>query len=152
MTKRHYPDDGGLKEPVREFGEGFSAFAMIRDHFRLPERTDRREDFDRFAIPCLFLSVKRKDGTGGHMRLFSSRAGHGWVFYSYHNQAGSAPGWAMHRIWNFGLFAIHHIGPGKATDPQGWHATFAGLKFERSYRGFTIRWELADKYRTGKRV
>lgn len=30
---RYYPDDGGLKEPVREFGEGPNVFDMIRKHF-----------------------------------------------------------------------------------------------------------------------
>jgi len=150
--KTHYPDDGGLKEPVREFGDGPSVFDVIRDHFRLPERIDRREEFDRFAIPHLFLAVHRKDGTGGHMRLFSSRTGHGWTFYHYHNQAGAAPGWAMHRRWNFVLFCVHHVEPGKkATDPPGWSITWASLKFKKVYHGFSITWQAADTFRTRKR-
>ena len=32
-NKKQYPDDGGLKEPVRDFRDGFSGFEMIRDHF-----------------------------------------------------------------------------------------------------------------------
>lgn len=29
-----YPDDGGLKEPVRGLGEVFNVFDMIRKHFK----------------------------------------------------------------------------------------------------------------------
>lgn len=28
-----WPDDGGLKEPVREFSESFNPWDMIREHF-----------------------------------------------------------------------------------------------------------------------
>jgi hypothetical protein len=33
MKKRMWPDDGGLKTPVREFDKSFSAFEVIRKHF-----------------------------------------------------------------------------------------------------------------------
>ena len=149
MTHK-YLDDGGLKEPVRAYGEGFNVAAMIREHFRLPERTDGREEFNRFAIPRLFLATHRKDGTAGHMRLFSSQTGHGWTFYHYGLQAPNTD-WAMHRRWNFGLFCVHHVEPDKkATDPAGWTITWAKLKFAKSYRGFTITWQLADVFKCKK--
>ena len=41
MKLRPYPPDGGLKEPVREFGDTFSAFEVIRRHFLKKEQEDR---------------------------------------------------------------------------------------------------------------
>jgi len=83
----------------------------------------------------------------GHARLFGKNGITGWHFYYYAEQA---PGWALHRRWNFGFFCIHHVGEGKATDPPGWHVTWARLKRERIYRGFGISWHWADTFRTRK--
>jgi hypothetical protein len=33
MKRLPYPPDGGLKEPVREFGETFNIWDVIRAHF-----------------------------------------------------------------------------------------------------------------------
>ena len=145
MNKPMYPDDGGLKEQVRPFNEGFSGFQLLRERFA-PARHDDR-DFVTKSFPHLFLLVRRKDGHGGHFRLFADRPGRGWMVHQWLQQGGGAPGWAWHRVWNFALFAVHHIGPGKATDPEGWHVTFANLKCEKIHRGITLKWSLADTFR-----
>lgn len=105
---------------------------------------------DQFAerrVPGLFYRADNLRCPAGHVRLFGDRPGKGWTVYLYGEQA---PGWAMHRRWNFGLFCIHHVGEGKATDPAGWHVTFAGIRFKREYRGFSVHWQWADTFRTRK--
>lgn len=150
VNKPMYPDDGGLREPVRPFEKTPGVFDVLRDHFRVPEHPTSRhsQEFVQYRVPRLFYSSRRKDGTGGHMRLFGDKPGKGWVFYSFHNQAGAAPGWALHRVWNFCLFVVHHIGPGKSTEPEGWHITRARLKIAKVYHGFSITWQAADTFRT----
>ena len=107
------------------------------------------DDFDTFAIPGFYYSADNKRAIAGHKRIFGDRPLKGWCFYLYNEQA---PGWAIHRRWNFGLFCIHHVGPDKATDPEGWNITFAKLKFKKSYRGFTMTWTLADTFKTEKKL
>ena len=153
--KHKYPDDGGLKEPVRGFKEGFDGFAMIREHFGIqriqPDPLSRAEQFEITRLPRVFYKAQNAERNAGHLRLFSGQQGRGWCIYHYHNQVPGNSDWAMHRVWNFGLFCIHHVEPGKkATDPEGWNITWAKLKFLKSYRGFTITWRLADPYRCKK--
>ena len=93
-------------------------------------------------IKGLYYSFDNSRCVAGHRRLFGA-PGRGWMIYAYHEQA---PGWALHRIWNLGLFCIHHIGDGKATDTQGWHVTFAGWR-KRHCCG-SRHWRWADKYST----
>lgn len=102
------------------------------------------DNFKRFSIAGLYASSDNLDQIAGHKRLFGDAPFKGWVFYHY-NQL--APDWALHRVWNFGLVCLHHIGEGKACDPPGWHLTFAKIKREKSHRGFTLRFELADNHR-----
>lgn len=102
---------------------------------------------DKFKIthiPGLFYRADNLTMVAGHARLFGKPL-RGWCFYQYAEQA---PGWALHRRWNFGLFCIHHVGPGKATDPQGWHVTWASLKLKRECDGVSLRWRKADTFRT----
>lgn len=83
----------------------------------------------------------------GHVRLFGKHGCSGLHVYYYGEQA---PGWALHRRWNFGLFCLHHVGEGKATDPQGWGVTWARLRFERVFGGFSVTWRWADTCATRK--
>lgn len=154
--KHKYPDDGGLKEPVRDFRDGFDGFAMIREHFGIQRiEPDPLSRGDKFKITRWGNFYYRADNTrqeAGHVRLFSKGpgTGTGWCLYSYARQAPT-PEWAMHRRWNFGLFCVHHVEPDKkATDPEGWHVTWAKLQFSKSYRGFTITWQLADTFKCKK--
>jgi hypothetical protein len=102
-------------------------------------------------IPHLFYRADNTRVPAGHMRLFASRPGHGWCFYTYHRQA-SCDDWAMHRVWNFALFAIHHIEPGKkATDPAGWHITWSSLKLSKRRGEISLTWRKADQYHTSRK-
>jgi len=101
------------------------------------------DDFTRRSWFGMASKVDRKDGTGGHFRLFGTKPPHGWVVYMYHNMAGSASGWARRRVWNFGLFAVHHISEGKSTEPHGWHLTFCKIRLSAAF----IK---ADTFRIGK--
>ncbi|QUT07898.1 hypothetical protein KFK14_11215 [Sphingobium phenoxybenzoativorans] len=98
-------------------------------------------------IPGLYYSADNLECIAGHRRLFGSKPGRGWQFYMYNEQA---PGWALHRRWNFGFFCVHHVGPGKATDDEGWHVTFARLTFPKIYRGFAVQWNWADTYKASR--
>jgi hypothetical protein len=146
--KHKYPDDGGLKEPVRDFKEGFDGFAMIREHFGIqrmtPDPLSRGSQFKITRIPHLFYKSDNQRQVAGHVRLFADRPGRGWCVYHY-NQLN--PDWSMERRWNFGLFCIHHIQPDKkSTNPAGWHITRATLRFAKTARGFTMTARLADPY------
>lgn len=151
--KPKYPDDGGLKEPVRSFDEAFDGFKMIREHFGIQRIAPDPLSWDQFVItrvPYLFYRAANQRIVAGHVRLFASKPPGGWVIYQYNRQA-SCDEWALHRRWNFSLFCIHHVEPDKkATDPAGWSITWAKLKIKRTYRGITITWELADTFRCAK--
>jgi len=139
-----YPDDGGLKEPVRPFTN--TGFGTILRHFANDSNHGHGLSFETVHIPHLFYWASNKNEEAGHVRLFGNRAGEGWVVYSFNRQAPAAE-WALHRRWNFGLFCVHHVEPEKkATDPAGWHITWAKLKFAKVAGGFSITWRLADKY------
>ena len=77
----------------------------------------------------LFGLVRRFDRESswpaGHIGLFSSRGGHGWCIHTWHQINA---GWALHRCWNFVLFAVHHFGEGKAPAEPGWYITLPGRK------------------------
>lgn len=99
---------------------------------------------DKFRERRIAGAFKRVDNLSypaGHVRLF------GMLIYTH---AAQAPGWAMHRRWNCGLFCVHHVGQGRAVDPEGWHVTFANLIVKRQYNGFSVQWNWADTFRTGK--
>lgn len=102
-----------------------------------PEFAERR-------IRHLYYRVRNTRCVAGHMRIFGDRPGRGWMIYHYGEQA---PGWALQRTWNFGLFAVHHVEKGKKTtiDP-GWFMTFASIRFKREYGGFSVRWAKANLY------
>ena len=102
-------------------------------------------NFQERKIPLLFYRVDNLRCIAGHIRILGDRPGRGLMIYGYHEQA---PGWALHRRWNLGFFCIHHIGPGKATDPSGWSVRFASLKFSRIRGGFSIQWFWADTWST----
>ena len=106
---------------------------------------DHYKDFKRKSIPGVYYSADNMTCIAGHKAIFSGKPAKGFVFYLYNEQA---PGWALHRRWNFGLFCVHHVGPGKATDPQGWHVTFATLKVKVDAGDLTIRWASANTFRT----
>jgi hypothetical protein len=147
-----YPDDGGLKEPVRDFNEGFDGFAMIRKHFTMqriePDPLCSGHQFRITRIPYLFYRADNQGEVAGHVRLFADRPGRGWCLY-YYNQMN--PDSALKRVWNFGLFCIHHVQPDKkATDPAGWHIRWASLKFTNSHRSFTMTVSLADTFKCKK--
>lgn len=101
------------------------------------------QDGTRRSVPGLFYRFDNSKCLAGHVRIFGDRPGKGWAIYLYNEQA---PGWAIHRRWNFGLFCIHHLGPGKATDQEGWHITWAGIRRCKSCHGVTFHW--ADTFRT----
>ena len=99
---------------------------------------------ERRILGCIH-TVDNLQCIAGHKRLFGKSGLGGWHFYLYGEQA---PGWAVHRRWNFGLFCVHHVGEGKATDPAGWHVTWAALRLKRIYRGMSVEWQWADTFRT----
>jgi hypothetical protein len=106
---------------------------------------------DRFkerSIPGLFYSADNLTCVAGHKAIFSGRPTRGWMVFTY-NQIN--PDWALHRVWSLGFFAIHHVGEGKAREPAGWHVTFARLVVNRLHRGFSVQWQWADTFSTGKR-
>ena len=105
------------------------------------------ECFQERRIPHLFYSADNLSCVAGHRRIFGDRPGKGWMVYLY-NQ--TTPAWAMHRRWNFALFCIHHVGPGKSPDREGWHVTWATLKLKRSYGSIALEWRKADTFRTYK--
>lgn len=96
-----------------------------------------RDTFTERRLGWLYYRADNQRCIAGHVRVL------GCMVYRYGEQA---PGWAIHRVWNAGLFAVHHIGLGKATDAEGWHVTFARLTFTRQYGGILIRWQKADVY------
>lgn len=53
IVDRPYPPDGGLQEPVREFGEGFNPWDMLVEHFSKPSEQAEasRMDEDTSAAP-----------------------------------------------------------------------------------------------------
>lgn len=108
---------------------------MMRDQYR-----ERR-------ICGLFYSAANLRCVAGHVRLFGGTPGRGWCVYTYNQML---PHFALHRVWNFGLIAIHHVGAGMSVDPAGWHLTFAKLAAKRSYRGLTVEFRAADTFRTRK--
>lgn len=103
-----------------------------------------RAAFRTIKVPGLFVRYDNLRETAGHIRLFSSRAPAGWMVYAY-NQLSF--GWALHRVWNFVLFAVHHVGPGDSMYPNGWHVQWAKLGIKKELRGITITWRPADTYR-----
>lgn len=143
-----YPDDGGLKEQVRPLDDTFTGFSVIRRMFgRTLISSTPFNDFEVTHIPGLYYHAHNIQGACGHIRLFG-KAPRGWMIYSYGRQVPGNDEWAEHRRWNFGLFCIHHVEPGKkATDPDGWHITWASLKFERSYGSISLTWRKADTFK-----
>lgn len=112
-----------------------------------PDPLSRGERHRIVRIPHLFYKADNIREVGGHIRLFADRPGKGWAVYLYGEQAPGG-GWALHRRWNFGLFCVHHVGPGKACDLEGWHITWAKLKIAKLHRGLSITWHLADTFST----
>lgn len=92
-------------------------------------------EFREKRVAGIYRRVDNQRCIAGHARLF------GLCVYRY-NQMN--PEWALDRVWSLGLVAFHHVGEGKSTLPAGWHVRFAKLKFKREYRGFSVRWNLAD--------
>ncbi|GAA3266091.1 hypothetical protein [Sphingomonas yabuuchiae] len=80
----------------------------------------------------------------GHKRLFGKTGGYGWSFYRYNQPT---PSFALHRVWNFVFFAVHHVGTGDSVDPPGWHVTRARLWIERERGGIALRWRKANTFR-----
>ena len=85
--------------------------------------------------------VDNQTCVAGHVRVFGKSRGHGWHMYNY-NQIN--PEWALHRMWNLKLVAIHHFGPGKNTQWPGWYINWAGWRKCHACRGHI--WQWADKY------
>lgn len=108
-------------------------------------RATMRDDFRRVSFPGLFRKVDNLTCVAGHFALFGSRPCTGWTVFTYNRVAKD---WALHRVWSFGLFALHHVGEGKSTDPQGWHVTFARITFPKIYGGIAIQFHRADTFRT----
>lgn len=101
------------------------------------------DGFDIQAIRGLYRKVTNTRHIAGHIGFFSSQGHKGWTFHTW-NQG--PVGWAMHRTWNFGLFCVHHYGPGKSTQNEGWHLSFAFIKFKKQYKQLDIKWGWANKY------
>lgn len=98
------------------------------------------EAFNERRVGPFYRRVDNQRCVAGHARLFR--------IFMYRYSRAPAEEWALERVWSCGLFAIHHIGEGLSRSPPGWHVTFARLSFTRQYGGITIRWSLADLYRT----
>lgn len=123
---------------------------LLRRFTSEPDPLSRTSQHRIVRIPHIFYWADNVREVAGHMRLFGDRPMKGWAFYQY---AVQAPGgnWALHRRWNFGLFCIHHVEPGKkATDPAGWHITWASLRFAKSYGGWTLTYKNADTFKCRK--
>lgn len=141
-----------LQEARQEVADAWTEFkAALRGLFIT--ETEARicgDRFRKFHIPGLFYHAHNITAACGHMRLFGKPL-RGMMIYSYGRQVPNALDWAYHRRWNFGFFCVHHVEPGKkATDPAGWHITWAKLKFAKVYAGFSVTWQWADTFKCRK--
>lgn len=143
MTKSRYPDDGGLKEPVRPYNDTIDAFRMLARalSFKRTE-TGSRSEF-KHSGNWFFNRTDNTTCTAGHARVFGTKPPKGWVVFRYNRVA---PDWALHRVWSFfGLFCVHHVEPGKKyTCEPGWYVTWAKLKLSAAI-------EPADHYKPDRR-
>lgn len=115
-----------------------------------PDPLSRSSRHRIIRIPRLFYRADNVQEVAGHVRLFGDRPTKGWVVFMYNEQAPGGA-WALHRRWNFGLFCIHHVEPGKkATDPAGWHITWASLRLAKVYAGWSLTFKKADTFKCRK--
>lgn len=112
--------------------------------------------FDQFIItraPGLFYKVDNIRTQAGHIRLFASRPGRGFVFHQYNRLMED---WALERSWNFWLFCLYHVSPGKSTYPPGWHIAWSRIKIKvdrpNLYRSLSRREDAKARRRFAKMI
>lgn len=92
----------------------------------------------------LIHHIDNQSCVAGHKRMFGKNGMEGWSFYKYAKQGSD---WALHRVWDFKLFCIHHVGDGLHVNKKGWGFTYCKLEVSRIHNGLTIKWRWADNFR-----
>ena len=115
----------------------------LLDRFRY-RRGNTVTQFDVFHIPGVIYTAKGPDG--GHIRLFQEPIG-GVMIYSWNTMLG---GDRRVRRWYFGPFmTITHLSVKHPENCYGKKPGFAVslpfVKFQKEYRGFSVRFFSADK-------
>lgn len=91
------------------------------------------DQFRMVRIPHLFYRADNLTCEAGHIRIFGDGPGKGWAIYRYNRSGGDD--WALQRVWDFGLFCVHHIEHGKKTTVEpGWYITWATLSIKAAFR------------------
>jgi hypothetical protein len=99
--------------------------------------------FTESGIPGIYKKYDNSNVIAGHIRLFPFYKFRGLCVYTYNKISEE---YALHRVWSFGLVAIHHVGEGKYIAKPGWYFRFASISVKKIHHSITIRFDLADIY------